>query len=84
MVCELYAPLALPELDAIALRRGLQVQIRLFYAGSVPGSVAPVVRFWTAHNGTCVRCNYGRKLEHVDPYLQVDKKKQRQAFADVI
>ena len=31
-----------------------------------------------------VQLMLGHELDHVDPYLEVDKKKLRQAFADVL
>jgi hypothetical protein len=58
----LYPSLLVPELDYRLLKRGLKVQTRVFYADSLPGREATVVRFWTAHNGTWVRCNYGKNL----------------------
>lgn len=58
----LYPPLDLPELDTSLLKRGLQVQTRVFYADSLPGNKAKVVRFWDSPKGTFVRLNYGKNL----------------------
>lgn len=55
-----YPNLAAPELDSALLTKGLRVQTRVFYADSIPGNKATVMRFWTTHNGTWVRCNYGK------------------------
>lgn len=60
MAHSLYPSLPVPELNPTLLKRGLKVQTRVFYADSVPGGQATVVRFWTAYNGTWVRCNYGK------------------------
>ena len=62
MANDLYPSLKLPALQADQLRKGLDVQTRYFYADSLPGRRATVVRHWTTHNGTWVRCNYGRNL----------------------
>lgn len=35
---------------------------RLFYADSLPGGKAHVVRFWDTPKGVFVRCNYGKNL----------------------
>lgn len=58
----LYPPLDLPPLDPLRSRRGSLVQTRYFYADSLPGRPATVVRSWTVHTGTWVRCNYGNNL----------------------
>ncbi|HCF3018822.1 TPA: hypothetical protein NIB55_006104 [Pseudomonas aeruginosa] len=58
----LYPPLNLPELDPALLKRRLQVQTRTFYADSLPGSKATVVRFWDTPKGVFVRLNYGKNL----------------------
>lgn len=60
MANTLYPKLEVPELDPALLKRGLKVQTRIFYADSLPGSKATVVRFWTVQSGTWVRCNYGK------------------------
>lgn len=60
MAHDLYPPLDLPALDTTLLKRGLSVQTRHFYADSLPGKKATVVRHWQTHNGVWVRCNYGR------------------------
>jgi hypothetical protein len=60
MASDLYPALSVPALDTTKLKRGLAVQTRVFYADSLPGNKAKVVRFWTAQNGTWVRCNYGK------------------------
>ena len=36
------------------------------------------------HSLETLQLMLGHELDHVNPYLQVDKKKLRQAFADVI
>ena len=56
----LYQPLNCPELNPTALKRGLEVQTRIFYADSVPGNKAKVVRFWETPKGWFVRLNYGK------------------------
>jgi|TARA_A100001518_G_C1222020_1_gene66885 hypothetical protein len=58
----LYPPLNCPELDPTALKRGLEVQTRIFYADSLPGRKAKVVRFWETPKGWFVRLNYGKNL----------------------
>jgi len=58
----LYPPLDLPELDTSLLKRNLKVQTRTFYADSLPGSKAAVVRFWDSPKGVFVRLNYGKNL----------------------
>lgn len=56
-----FPALAAPELDPAQTKRGTRVCTRIFFADSVPGSAATVVRLWMAHNGTWVlRCNYGK------------------------
>lgn len=60
MANDLYPSLDLPELDTTILKRGLAVQTRVFFADSIPGRRAKVVRFWAAPNGVWVRCNYGK------------------------
>lgn len=62
MAHDLYPPLKTPELRLEDLKRGVKVKTRIFYADSLPGREAKVVRFWTTHNGTWVRCNYGKNL----------------------
>lgn len=59
----LYPPLSLPGVDVPTLRRGARVQTRTFFADSVPGSKATVVRVRKdRHGNDWVRCNYGRNL----------------------
>ena len=58
----LYPDLQLPDLDVTLLRRGLAVKTRIFYADSLPGNKATVVRFWDSPKGVFVRCNYGKNL----------------------
>ena len=62
MAHDLYPPLKTPEVCLEDLKRGVKVKTRIFYADSLPGSEATVVRFWTVHNGIWVRCNYGKNL----------------------
>lgn len=62
MAHSLYPPLKLPPVAPADLKRGVKVRTRYFYADSLPGSVATVVRSWPAPNGHWVRCNYGRNL----------------------
>lgn len=57
-----FPSLDLPELDTSLLKKGLKVQTRIFYADSVPGNKATVVRYWNSPNGVWVRCNYGKNL----------------------
>ncbi|HFL2868575.1 TPA: hypothetical protein ACGWVL_002949 [Pseudomonas aeruginosa] len=52
--------LDLPALDVARLRRGLAVQTRIFFADSIPGNKARVIRFWDTPKGVFVRCNYGK------------------------
>lgn len=57
----LYPPLSLPVVDVASLRRGAAVQTRSFFADSVPGSKATVVRVRKdMHGNSWVRCNYGK------------------------
>ncbi|EIU1447155.1 hypothetical protein H2O04_23160 [Pseudomonas aeruginosa] len=56
----LYPALDLPALDVARLRRGLAVQTRIFFADSIPGNKAKVIRFWDTPKGVFVRCNYGK------------------------
>ncbi|MDX2309836.1 MULTISPECIES: hypothetical protein [Pseudomonas] len=56
----LYPALDLPALDVACLRRGLAVQTRIFFADSIPGNKARVIRFWDTPKGVFVRCNYGK------------------------
>lgn len=58
----LYPPLALPAVDAPSLKRGTRVQTRYFFADSVPGSEATVVRVKGSRAGPWVRCNFGKNL----------------------
>jgi hypothetical protein len=62
MANTLYPALDVPAVDAATLKRGLAVRTRYFYADSVPGNKATVVRFWDTPRGTFVRCNYGKNL----------------------
>lgn len=57
-----YPALDVPVLDVSLLRRGLAIQTRVFYADSIPGNKAHVVRFWDTPKGVFVRCNYGKNL----------------------
>ncbi|EJQ7926953.1 hypothetical protein ABHI80_005588 [Pseudomonas aeruginosa] len=56
----LYPALDLPALDVARLRRGLAVQTWIFFADSIPGNKARVIRFWDTPKGVFVRCNYGK------------------------
>ena len=58
----LYPPLTLPAADASLLKRGTAVQTRYFFADSVPGSKATVVRVRPSRTGPMVRCNFGKNL----------------------
>lgn len=58
----LYPPLDLPTVAPTVLKRGLGVQVRYFYADSVPGNQAKVVRHWNTPHGIQVRCNFGKNL----------------------
>ena len=56
-----------PALDRTSLMpdelvRGLEVQVRYFYADSLPGTKAKVVRYWDTPAGINVRCNFGKNL----------------------
>lgn len=57
-----FPPLDLPAVEPSALKRGLPVQTRYFYADSIPGNKAKVVRFWDSPRGIYVRCNFGKNL----------------------
>lgn len=52
--------LSLPPVDVALLRRGSPVQTRYFYADSLPGHKATVVRVRNTPKGIWVRCNYGK------------------------
>lgn len=58
----LYPPLQLPAVNVTALTRGTCVQTRYFFADSVPGSKATVVRVRESKTGPWVRCNFGKNL----------------------
>lgn len=59
----LHPTLPLPCVDVATLRRGTSVQTRSFFADSVPGSKAAVVRVRRDKYGNgWVRCNYGKNL----------------------
>ncbi len=55
-----YPPLNLPAVHAGVLSKGDKVQTRYFYADSLPGSKATVVRVRNTPKGSFVRCNYGK------------------------
>lgn len=57
-----YPPLDLPAVEEGMLKRGVAVQTRYFYADSVPGNKAIVVRVRNTPKGAFVRCNYGKNL----------------------
>lgn len=59
-----FPPLNLPAADATLLKRGMAVQTRYFYADSVPGSRATVVRVRNTPKGSWVRCCYGKNLSN--------------------
>lgn len=55
-----FPPLELPPVAVALLRRGSLVQTRYFYADSLPGNRATVVRVVKTPRGIWVRCNYGK------------------------
>lgn len=57
-----FPALPLPAVDVAELRRGSPVQTRYFFADSVPGNRATVVRVRYTPKGPWVRCNYGKNL----------------------
>ena len=58
-----WKPLDLPAVEVERLKRGVVVQTRYFFADSVPGSKASVVRVRKdKHGNYWVRCNYGKNL----------------------
>lgn len=57
-----FPPLPLPAVDATCLRKGSFVQTRYFFADSIPGRRAEVVRVRQTPKGPFVRCNYGKNL----------------------
>lgn len=59
----LYPPLKLPAVNAAGLIRGIRVQTRIFFADSLPGNKAIVVRVRKdKHGNDWVRCNYGKNV----------------------
>jgi len=59
----LFPPLNLPVASPVQLKRGTRVVTRYFYADSVPGNQATVVRTWQAPTGEWfVRVNCGKNL----------------------
>ncbi len=63
---DLYPSLDLPAItneQAVQLKRGTVVKTRVFYADSVPGSTATVVRHRKDRYGNVfLRCNFGKNL----------------------
>jgi len=57
-----YPALNVSAVDASVLTRGANVITRYFYADSIPGNKAKVVRVHNTKNGYWVRCNYGKNL----------------------
>jgi len=62
MANSLYPSLDLPSAPVSALKRGTCVQTRYFYADSLPGAKATVVRHWESKGHHWVRLNYGKNL----------------------
>lgn len=55
-------PLDLPPITEGQIKRGLKVQTRYYYADSLPGNKATVVKYYKVNNRVYVLCNYGVNL----------------------